>query len=293
MQVIRCAKVNEREIPVLISDEREALLAAKAAGRAIIGLWRGENGGDISAAPYAIESLADADERFLERVARRFLGFPWKICETKRLLIREIAWDDFDEIWENQIGRGFGSTEELEAYVKNQYRFYEFGFWALLDKAHKTLVGIAGFSLPGERKSLWLERGEIRLLTYEGRPECGSGLDICVGGLGTCGGGQEACGGGLDTCGSGLDTRGGGLDTCGEIRENGGELSEKDGEILELGYHIFRPFRRLGYGREACIGVMKYAEEEWGIHRFQVRIRSDNEPSLRLAASLGFAEKGK
>ena len=42
MQEIRIAIVNDREIPVLISDEKEALLAAKAAGRALIGLWRPE-----------------------------------------------------------------------------------------------------------------------------------------------------------------------------------------------------------------------------------------------------------
>ena len=27
-----------------------------------------------------------------------------------------------------------GSVEELEAYTKHQYTFYEFGFWALVEK---------------------------------------------------------------------------------------------------------------------------------------------------------------
>ena len=40
MREIRYAAVNGKEIPVLISDENEALLAARAAGGAIVGLWR-------------------------------------------------------------------------------------------------------------------------------------------------------------------------------------------------------------------------------------------------------------
>ena len=149
MQEWKTAYVNKKEIPVLISDEKEALLAAKAAGRAIIGLWRpGQEMRDISAAKYVVENPDDVTEVYLERVARRHLGLPWRICETERLVIREMFADDFDEVWENQIGLGFGSVEELEAYTKNQYVFYEFGFWALLEKASGELVGVAGLKVP-------------------------------------------------------------------------------------------------------------------------------------------------
>ena len=50
MQETKIAVVNGREVPVLISDEKEALLAAKAAGRAIIGLWRPDQAMDEIAA---------------------------------------------------------------------------------------------------------------------------------------------------------------------------------------------------------------------------------------------------
>ena len=96
MQEIRTTYINGHEIPVLISDEKEALLAAKAAGRAIIGLWRPEQEMDaISAAKYVVEDLNDVSEEYLERIARRHLGLPWRICETERLLIRELFADDF------------------------------------------------------------------------------------------------------------------------------------------------------------------------------------------------------
>ena len=57
MREIRYAAVNGKEIPVLISDENEALLAARAAGGAIVGLWSGEGRG--TAAPYAVEALSE------------------------------------------------------------------------------------------------------------------------------------------------------------------------------------------------------------------------------------------
>lgn len=69
MQEIRTTYINGHEIPVLISDEKEALLAAKAAGRAIIGLWRPEQEMDaISAAKYVVEDLNDVSEEYLERI---------------------------------------------------------------------------------------------------------------------------------------------------------------------------------------------------------------------------------
>ena len=100
MKEIRYAKVNGESIPVVISDETEALLAAKADGRAIIGLA----GMDGNPAEFVLERLEDADEEILERAARRHLGLPWTICVTKRLIIREIFADDYEAIWENQVG---------------------------------------------------------------------------------------------------------------------------------------------------------------------------------------------
>lgn len=89
MQETRYAVVDGEKIPVLLSDENEALLAAKAAGRAIVGLWREDTqGNEWCAADTLIADVEDADEEFLGRIARRHLGLPWAICETERLKIR-------------------------------------------------------------------------------------------------------------------------------------------------------------------------------------------------------------
>ena len=171
MREIRYAAVNGKEIPVLISDENEALLAARAAGGAIVGLWSGEGRG--TAAPYAVEALSDVTEEFLERAARRHLGLPWRICETRRLLVREMTGDDFDEVWANQVGRGFGSVEELEAYTKHQYTFYEFGFWALVEKETGDLIGVAGLKVPEEDGKE--EQELVKLELFNGRENAGDG----------------------------------------------------------------------------------------------------------------------
>ncbi len=174
MKEIRYAAVNGKQIPVLISDDNEALLAAGAAGGAIVGLWDGQGKG--TAAPYAVEALSDITEELLERVARRHLGLPWRICETRRLLVREMIGDDFDEVWTSQVGRGFGSVEELEAYTKHQYAFYEFGFWALVEKETGELAGVAGLRVPeadGEA-----DRELVCLELLNGREAAGDGKTV-------------------------------------------------------------------------------------------------------------------
>lgn len=262
MQEWKIAYVNKIEVPVLISDEKEALLAAKAAGRAIVGLWRpGQEMEEISAAKYVVENPEDVTEEYLERVARRHLGLPWHICETERLVIREMFADDFDEVWENQIGHGFGSVEELEAYTKNQYAFYEFGFWAVLEKASGELVGVAGLKVPEDEAD---ERYDVLILdaSIAGCLRVETDVEIAK----------------KDMVGEPTD-----------VSVHGTSADAyKSGETLELGYHIFPQFRRKRYALEACRAILKYGIEELGAARFLVRIDKENRVSKRLAEGLGF-----
>ena len=66
------------------------------------------------------------------------------------------------------------------------------------------------------------------------------------------------------------------------------ETECEDGEILELGYHIFPEFRRMGYAKEACRSILRYGAEELYVSKFLVRIAPDNEKSKNLAVGLGF-----
>jgi RimJ/RimL family protein N-acetyltransferase len=60
----------------------------------------------------------------------------------------------------------------------------------------------------------------------------------------------------------------------------------------ELGYTVFVEYRRLGYASEAAIAMMRWARAERSVETFVVSISPQNEPSLLLAAGLGFEQVG-
>lgn len=226
--------VENKAYPVVVSDEREALLAAKAAGRVFVALYT-ENpeqetlwDAEYIAAPEAI-SL-----EYLERIVRRYIGLPWIIAETDRLLIREFTSDDVPRMpeepdaWytekERTADKAFYDKDKLEAYIKSQYRFYEYGIWAVVRKEDGVIVGKAGVTNLEET-----EHGEF---------------------------------------------------------ENKTMLPEEFAEYLELGYHIFRPYRRQGYAKEACRAILNYANEELSCP-VCARVARENTVSIQLLWKLG------
>lgn len=238
--------VENKAYPVVVSDEREALLAAKAAGRVFVGLIymenemrqqevneEGDRAGKLSDAAHGTETLWDAEylaapdaicPEYLERIVRRHIGLPWIIAETDRLLIREFTLDDISKMpeepdaWytekERTADKVFYDQEKLEAYIKSQYRFYEYGIWAVVRKADNMIVGKAGV-------------------------------------------------------------------TNSEEQEHGESV-----EYLELGYHIFHPYRRQGYAEEACRAILNYAEEELSCPVY-ARVAKENTASICLLEKLG------
>jgi RimJ/RimL family protein N-acetyltransferase len=61
---------------------------------------------------------------------------------------------------------------------------------------------------------------------------------------------------------------------------------------LEVGYSVDPPYRRRGYAREAVRAIFDWARDTHGINRFVASISPENQPSLRLAAQLGFVQVG-
>ncbi len=56
---------------------------------------------------------------------------------------------------------------------------------------------------------------------------------------------------------------------------------------VELGYHIFSPYRQKGYGKEACRAILTYASLAVS-ERIYARIHEQNCGSIKLAEDLGF-----
>ena len=61
---------------------------------------------------------------------------------------------------------------------------------------------------------------------------------------------------------------------------------------VELGYGVLEPWRRQGMATEAIGALISWAREVHGVTRFVVSISPENEPSLALAAKLGFRKIG-
>ncbi len=217
---------------VVLSDEREALLAAQAAGRAVVGV-EGGNETDRQFLPvrYVVETPDAADPGYLERVLRRQLKLPWIITGTDRLIIREFTEADAAfvprEAGDGEADRVFYTPELLREYIRCQYGFYECGVWALIDKVDGTLIGKAGIT-----PAKWRSRRAMP------------------------------------------------------------DVSLKPA-VLELGYHIFEPYRRKGYATEACRGILNMLAEV-SVDLFDGRItvlaRTDaaNTASIRVLESCGF-----
>jgi RimJ/RimL family protein N-acetyltransferase len=68
---------------------------------------------------------------------------------------------------------------------------------------------------------------------------------------------------------------------------------KRDPEAVELGYEVFPAFRRRGLATEAASALIAWARDEHGIRRFIVSIAPSNDPSLAIAAKLGFAQTGE
>lgn len=58
------------------------------------------------------------------------------------------------DVWyteeERTADRIFYDREKLKAYIKSQYRFYEYGIWAVIRKVDGVIVGKAGLTNPEE-----------------------------------------------------------------------------------------------------------------------------------------------
>jgi len=166
MKQERALLIEGRKYTLLISDEPQALLEAKASGRAVLGCMssgktdeKATDSWDLKGIPYVIPSIEYATDELTELILRRYLGLPWLIDETERLVIREFVKEDAKNIPEEEYGKEeeiFRDPDKLEAYIKNQYGFYEYGTWAVLKKAEKNavkkdnavLIGMAGVGNP-------------------------------------------------------------------------------------------------------------------------------------------------
>ena len=106
-----------------------------------------------------VESFEEVDADFLIRLWKHKNKIPCLIAETKRTIIKELCEKDINEVIkisrEEHIlkfvedGRGpeEEQKEKLLAYIRNVYRFYDYGIWGIFDREDNSLIGVISLDL--------------------------------------------------------------------------------------------------------------------------------------------------
>lgn len=164
----------------LITDSQvKRFIASKLGIGSAVYLHEDTNTSDYSDVLYCIDTLKDMSDNTLLRMYQREKNIPWTILETDRCIIREMTVDDLDALYvlydDPDIKRFIEDLyEDRERelkftidYINNQYRFFEYGMWIVIDKATGKLIGRAGvFDREGQDVS---EIGFIFDKDYQGK----------------------------------------------------------------------------------------------------------------------------
>lgn len=148
--------VNASEAMV-IEDSHNGVQAAKAAGITCVGFLNPHSGQqDLSAADVLLQSFEGITPSFFYHIHQRSHGEPVTIASTKRLLIRELAVKDIQELYpiyqDPDVRRFIDDIDDYmdkeiakqEAYIKNVYNFYGYGLWGVFSKTTGGLIGRCG-----------------------------------------------------------------------------------------------------------------------------------------------------
>ena len=152
----------------------------------LIWLHEGNKDKNFSRAPYAIETIQEMDLLYAERIYQRFQNIPWRIAETKRCIIREIAEADLDAVYEVYAAPSItkymeglyeNREEELEyirSYIQNAYTFWGYGTWVIERKTDRKIIGRVGFNL---REGY--EQPELGFVIKESEQQKGYAFECC------------------------------------------------------------------------------------------------------------------
>lgn len=137
-----------------------------------------------------VEGFDEVDFYFLERIYQREHGIPWTVIETERCLLREMALEDLDGLYQLYQGKNItrymeGLYEDREkeeeytrAYIRDMYGFYGYGMWIAVEKGSGRMVGRAGLSHRDIHGRLSLELG---YLVGEAFQNQGFATELCEG----------------------------------------------------------------------------------------------------------------
>ncbi len=255
------------EYPVILSDEQEALSAAQAAGRASVGLVTRDRCADMEGSG---DVWLNAD----------YVAEVLQTCFGKLLRAAEYVMPEAEE------SQGFLSEDQIlaEAGIDDRY----------LERVLRRHLGLPWIICETERLLI----REFTLADAELIPREPEDTDadavfytpelldayirnqyrFCEHGIWAVVRKEDGVIVGM----AGVTASA----TAGDCSAGGG--CETDSAALELGYHIFAPYRRRGYAEEACRAVLDWARQELDCPVY-AKVKPDNLPSVRLLKKLGIS----
>ncbi len=224
MQTIKKCSIDNiiQEPCVIIGEPSDALLKLQNEGHLVLcelTHLQGKSEAELEEALQKEEAVwaykhicVDASslpEEYFERIWYRHMGKPVVVKETERLLIRESIPEDaasFVDLYqdaevrkyvelpspEEQFGENHTRQDKIHAYetyitqyADNQYAFYEYGMWSVVEKTSGKVIGRIG--LENQEISTGKEEialGYALLAEYRGKgyayEACNAVVDYCI-----------------------------------------------------------------------------------------------------------------
>lgn len=152
------ADPNSDETLYLVNDREIASVLAKR-GIPSVGYSYAGRTGSLTGLPFIVEDPGWVSPDSFQKIWERVNGLPWQVLETEHCTVREFVPSDAKAVlslYDDEARRYLPAPPEdvreaaeiLEAYIRNIYRLYGFGYWAVIDRADGELVARIGFSLP-------------------------------------------------------------------------------------------------------------------------------------------------
>ncbi|MBD5551153.1 MAG: GNAT family N-acetyltransferase [Lachnospiraceae bacterium] len=143
---------------LILTDSPELAGICRRMDMAVAAVLSGEQK-EFPGISYAVMDVDNLDEKYLEKIWQRYRGIPWKICETKRCLVRETVQGDVDSFYRIYHDKSITAYMEdlyedkekerqyIRDYIEKVYGFYGFGMWTVCLKETGEVIGRAGLSM--------------------------------------------------------------------------------------------------------------------------------------------------
>lgn len=174
---------------LFLASTDAALAQAEKVPIAAIGFCNPDFPGEsCQAAQILVEGFEEVDFYFLERIYNRKHQIPWRVIDTERCYLREMTMEDLDALYELYAGKDmtkymeplYADRKEEEAYTRayidNQYYYYGYGMWLVMERENNRLLGRAGLDNHEIHGQIELEMGYA--IAYEKQRQ-GFGTEVC------------------------------------------------------------------------------------------------------------------